>query len=142
MKRLAIAVTVLCLVFVHALSIGQCAEITSTDVATKPDVFMKVTQEPNPLLLGHWGCTHTTLTKSGDKTQEPVEYWLLKVDGKYALYFFRRKPSKEKVYRGWRDWYLRGYEISAPPLISIYVKENDVYYQWKNDAPTKMTRIE
>ncbi|MHC1744382.1 MAG: hypothetical protein AB9873_15295 [Syntrophobacteraceae bacterium] len=143
MKKLAVVAIVFCLAWVHAVSTGRCAEISSGDVASKPDVFMRVVQEPNPLLLGHWGCTHTTtVAKTNEKYQEPIEYWLLKVDGKYAVYFYRFKQGKEKRYRGWREWYLKGDEISAPPQISIFVKGSDVYYQWKDDPPTRMTRIE
>lgn len=141
MKKFCVAVAAFCFVFGLALSTARSAEITPTDIASKPNVFMKVSQEPNPLLLGHWGCTNV-VTKSGDTFAEPIEYWLLKVDGKYALYFFRYKPSARKEYRGWREWYLKGDEISAPPEISIFVKGNEVYFQWKGDSPTKMMRID
>lgn len=142
MKRIAIASAVLVLAWAHCVAMATSAEITAADVSGKPDVLMKVAQEPNPLLLGHWACTHTTTVfKTGETFKEPIEYWLLKVEGGYALYFYRFKRGHEKKYRGWREWTLKGDEIINSPYLTIFVKDGGVYYQWKNDNPTQMTRL-
>lgn len=142
MKRAILLIAVLCLVGVVSSPGVRAAEITAAHVAGKPDVYLKVEQEPDPLLLGHWGCTHVTkYPKTGETFKEPIEFWLLKVDGKYAIYFNRYKSRLDKTYRGWREWSLKGDRVVSPPDIEISVQDGAVYYQWKNDPPTKMTRI-
>jgi hypothetical protein len=142
MKKLAAVAAVFCLAWAFGVVSARCAEITPGDVAGKPDVFLKVVQEPNPLLLGHWGCTHTTTHfKSGETSKEPVEYWLVKVGDRHALHFYRFKRSQDKKYKGWREWTVKGDEITSPEIV-IFVKDGAVHYQWKNDKPTPMTRIE
>jgi hypothetical protein len=143
MKKLAFAAAVFCVVWAHSVVTARSAEIKPGDVSGTPEVFLKVVQQPNPVLLGHWGCTHTTTVfKTGDTFKEPIEYWLLKVGDRYAIHFYRFKHGKEKKYKGWREWTVKGDEIASPPEISIFVKDGEVFYQWKNDQPTKMTRIE
>lgn len=143
MKKLAVAAAVFCLAWAYFVVAVLGAEISRGDVSGKPEVYAKVVQQPNPVLLGHWGCTHTTkVFKTGEIFTEPIEYWLLKVEDRYALYFYRYKHGKEKKYRGWREWTVKTDEISSPPEISIFAKDGAVYYQWKDDKPTQMTRIE
>jgi hypothetical protein len=141
MKRFTIA-AVFCLAWVSCVLTALGAEITSQDVSGTPEVYVKVVQEPNPLLLGHWGCIHTTtVAKTGDTFKEPIEYWLLKVGDRYAAHFYRLKQGGVKKYKGWREWTLKGDEIVTGTDVSIFVKDGDVYYAWKTDKPTKMTRI-
>jgi hypothetical protein len=126
--------------------VGQIGElrpqISPQDVAGKPDPPMKVAREPNPLLLGHWGCRHITrVMKTGETFEEPVEYWLVQKDGQYGLFFYRDKKRKMKQYRGWRDWTLDGDRIVSEVGVSIFVRDGEVYYEWKNDPPTRMSRV-
>jgi len=143
MKRLAGMVVLVILLVGLNLGMSLAAEISPRDVAGRPDPPMKVAQEPNPLLLGHWGCIHTTtVSKTGDKFKEPIEYWLVKREDQYGIYFFRNKRGGMKTYRGWREWTLAGDRIVTEVGVSIFVKDGDVYYEWKNDPPTKMSRLE
>ncbi len=143
MRKTAWLLMVLCLAGIAAPLGVMAAQISAADVAGKPDVFLKVVQEPDPMLLGHWGCTHVTKhKKSGESFNEPIEYRLVQVDGQYALYFYRYKSRLQKTYRGWREWILKGDRIIGPPDIEIFVQDGAVYYQWKDDPPTKMSRLE
>ncbi len=140
MKRWAVWVWILLL---NAASPALAAEIKPSDVADKPTVFCKVVKEPNPALVGHFGCTHQTRRPKTDAiAMEPIEYWLLKVGDQYGLYFYRVKDGKGKKLRGWRKWYLEGDRINSGESAEIFVKDGDVYYGWKSDKPTKMTRID
>lgn len=131
------------LLLVYAATTVLAADIKPSDVAGKPDVYCKVVKEPNPALLGHFGCVHKKLDeKTNEYSMEPIEYWLVKAGDQYAVYFYRVKDGKGKTYRGWRKWYLEGDRINTGESGEIFVKDGDVYYGWKNDKPTKMTRIE
>ncbi|MCU0574568.1 MAG: hypothetical protein MUC41_16475 [Syntrophobacteraceae bacterium] len=122
---------------------GGASRIRPGDVAGAPDPPMTVAQEPNPLLLGHWGCTHvTTVLKTGEKFNEPIEYWLVKKGDQYGLYFYRHKRGGEKRYRGWRAWTINGDRIVSEVGVTIFVKDGEVYYDWKSDPPTRMTRLD
>ena len=140
MRKYAIA---LCLLLGCAASIVLAAEISSSDVASKPNVFCTLVKEPNPALLGHYGCVHRKLNeKTNEYTMEPIEYWLVKFGDKYGLYFHRVKDGEGKIYRGWRQWYLEGDKINSGESSQIFVKDGDIYFGWKHDKPTKMIRIE
>ncbi len=143
MKKLIGLAVFACFLAGLSLGSGRAAEISLRDVAGVPDPPMKVLQEPNPLLLGHWGCTHTTTVfKTGEKFKEPIEYWLVKKGDQYGLYFFRNKRGGMRKYRGWREWTLKGDRIVTEVGVSIFVKDGEVYYEWKNDPPTRMSRLE
>jgi hypothetical protein len=143
MKKLNGLMLVLFLLVVLSSSKSGAAEISSQHVAGSPDPPMKIDQEPNPLLLGHWGCLHTTtVVKTGEKFKEPIEYWLVRKGDQYGLYFFRNKRGGMKKYRGWRGWTLAGDRILTEVGVSIFVKDGEVYYEWKNDPATRMSRLE
>ncbi len=126
-----------------AAGIAFGVEIRLSDMEGKPTAYCKVVQEPNPLLLGHFGCVHRKFDeKTSGYVMEPIEYWLVKLGDKYALYFYRVKDGKGKAYKGWRKWYLEGDRINSGGNLEIFVKEGEVYYGWKSDRPTKMWRIE
>ncbi len=132
-----------CLLLAWAAVTVLAAEIKPSDVAGTPNVFCKVIKEPNPALLGHFGCVHQTVSKVTNRVvMEPIEYWLVKVGDRFALYFHRVKDGKGKTYRGWRKWYLEGDRINSGVGAEVFVKDGDVYYGWKNDKPTKMTPME
>jgi hypothetical protein len=136
-------VIILNLLLICAAVTALAAEISPSDVAGTPDVYCKVVKEPNPALLGHFGCAHRTLNeKTNEYSMEPIEYWLVKVGEKYALYFHRVKDGTGKKFRGWRKWYLEGDRINSGEGAEIFVKNGDVHYGWKNDKPTKMTRMD
>lgn len=140
MKRWAIMG---CMLLLSAASLVSAAEIKPSDVAGKPTVFCKVVKEPNPVLLSHFGCVHRTRDpKTDNVAMEPIEYWLLKIGDQYGLYFYRVKDGKGKKLRGWRKWYLEGDRINSGESAEIFVKDGEIYYGWKNDKPTKMTRID
>jgi hypothetical protein len=140
MRRLAIT---LCLLLTCAATTVLAAEIRPSDVAGKPSVYCSVSKEPNPVLLGHYGCVHRKLNeKTNQYVMEPIEYWLVKFGDKYGLYFYRVKDGKGKKYSGWRKWYLKGDKINSGESSEVFVEDGDIYYGWRNDKPTKMTRIE
>jgi hypothetical protein len=135
-------ITIFSLIICVAVTVFA-TEIKPSDVAGTPDVYCKVVKEPNPALLGHFGCVHRKLDeKTNDVSMEPIEYWLVKAGEKYALYFYRVKDGTGKKFRGWRNWYLEGDRINSGEGSEVFVKDGDVHYGWKNDKPTKMTRIE
>jgi len=140
MRKFAMTV---CVLLVCAASTVFAAEIRPSDVAGKPDVFCALDKEPNPALLGHYGCVHRKLNeKTNEYAMEPIEYWLVKFGDKYGLYFYRVKDGKGPKYRGWRKWYIKGDKINSGESSEVFVKDGAIYYGWRNDKPTQMTRIE
>jgi len=134
---------ILCLLLLYAANIVVAAEIRPSDVAGQPKVYCTVVKEPNPALLGHFSCVNRKLNEKEDEyVMEPVEYWLVKYGDKYGLYFYRVKDGKGKKYKGWRQWYLEGDRLNSGGSSEVFVKDGEVYYRWKFDKPTKMTRIQ
>jgi hypothetical protein len=116
--------------------------ISALDIAGKPDVFCKVTKEPDPLLMGGWKCMdHRYNMRIHKYVDEQVEYWLVKSGDRYALYFFRAKPE-EKTYKGWRECTINGSTITSRTGFKFFAQDGQVYYSWEGNKPTKMTRIE
>ena len=110
--------------------------------AGKPDVFCHVLKEPDPLLMGAWKCTfERELEESGHETN-PVEYRLIRYEGRYALYFFRSSRGGRKRYVGWRDWTINGTQITSASGVRIFVENGEVFFAWRDGAPVKMTRLE
>ncbi len=120
--------------------------ISPAEIAGAPDKYCNVTKEPDPALLGGWKGVHQRWDiKTSEYRTEPVEYYLKKVGSRYALYFYRHKPENDAtvtVYHGWRDWDINGSQISATTGVRIFAKDGAVYYSWKNDKPTQLTRNE
>ncbi len=140
MRKLAVTLSLFAAL---AVSFAWASQIKPSDIAGTPNVFCKVDKEPDPILMGHWGCNHKKYDlKSGQTSMEPVEYWLVKFGDRYGLYFHRVKSGTGKTYSGWRKWYIKGSEINSGAEVKIFAKDGSVYYQWKGDNPTKMTRIE
>jgi len=140
MKKFATAMSIL---LVCAASNVLAAEIKPSDVAGPPNVYCTLVAVPDAALLGHYGCVHRKHNeKTDDYVMEPVEYWLVKFGDKYGLYFYRVKDGKGRKLKGWRKWYVRGDKITSGDDPTIFTKDGDVYYQWRLDTPTKMTRIE
>jgi len=111
------------------------SEILKYDLFGEPNVFCEVIQEPNPLLIGGWKCR-------GGKWKNPVEYWLVKKNNQYAIYYYYSEYSGEHQYLGWRPFKINGDEISSKNgIIKFFTKKNEVYFQYGEFKPWKMTQI-
>ncbi len=122
---------------------ASAAKTTPQDVAGAPSVFCKVLKEPNPRLMGGWQVMwHRYRTKQGRTDINPVEFWLVKRENRYGLYFYRFKAEENTTYLGWRDWTINGDEIVSGTGIRFFTDGTDVFFQWENDKPTKMTPTE
>ena len=136
--------TVFCLLAVAAFASAatETKGIKPHDVSGKPDVFCKVTKEPDPSLLGGWKCSHRRYNMKLHKyVTEHIEFWLVKYQDRYGLYLFREKPG-EKTYRGWREYTINGNQITSRTGIKFFTRGEAVYYSWEGGDPTEMTRIE
>jgi hypothetical protein len=111
------------------------------DSGGKPDVFCHVLKEPDPALMGSWKCTFERCLEEGGWESNPVQYRLIKYEGKYALYFSRISRSGKKQYIGWRDWTVNGTEILSNTGVKIFAKDGEVFFVWRDEKPVKMTRI-
>lgn len=133
----------LCLLTLGTIGPVLAGEIKPSDMSGKPTEYCTLMKAPNPALLGHYSCVHRKHNEKVDEyVMEPIEYWLVKQGDKYAIFFYRIKDGKGKKYTGWRNWYIEGDRIHNGQFLKIFVKDGDVYYQWKFNQPTKMTRIE
>lgn len=140
-----------CLALAVLFTVAACAVaaesapkgISQADMAGKPTVFATVKNPPDPQLLGGWKCTWERFrSKSAEYETNPVEYFLVKHGDKYGLFFYRNKPSANKVYAGWRDWVIDGKEIKSDTGVTIFTANGEVFFKWQSDEPVKMTRIE
>jgi hypothetical protein len=144
MKKVLIFVALLFTLVAFAFAAPEMKGISAQDVSGKPDVFCKVTKEPDPLLLGGWKCIHHKYDQKLHKyVDEQVEYWLVKSGDRYGFYFYRVKPG-EKTYKGWRECTINGNTISSRAGYKVFTQNGEVFYTWGTggDKPTKMTRIE
>lgn len=123
------------------LALAGCQTMQSEALKSKPTVFCTVAQEPDPALLGGWRCTARVELETGMVDINPMEYWLTKVDGQYALYFERIARDGRKHYRGWQDWIISGKTISSNTGITIYTENGEVFFRFRNERAEKMTRI-
>lgn len=121
----------------------NAANIKSQDVAGTPNPFAKVIKEPNPRLIGGWQCTWQRYrAKQGKTDVNPIEFWLVKRDNRYGLYFYRFKAEENRRYSGWKDWTINGDEIISGTGVRFFTDGTDVFFQWESDKPTKMSPIE
>jgi hypothetical protein len=132
----------LLLVVFLVLAMACCQTMQSSELNTKPTVFCSIVQEPDPVLLGGWKCTAPLGLEKGGFDINPVEYRLYKVDGQYALYFERIARDGRKRYGGWRPWTISGKEITSDTGITIYTKNGEVFFRFKDERAEKMTRID
>lgn len=141
-----LALAALCIALLLGVSHGAGPDpngIRPSDIAKAPDQFPKVLKEPAPALVGSWECVHMRSTKvPGEYSPEPVQFYLAKRGDKYALFFHRYKPSTNRIYTGWRDWVIEGSEIRSETGVKIVAEGDRVFYVWKDDKPTEMTRFE
>lgn len=134
----------ICLSLLLHAACAQAAHIQPADVAGSPTVYCRVLKEPNPLLLGGWQCIWPRfIAKRGEADTNPVEFWLVKRDGGYALYFYRTKDNgREKKYIGWKEWKINGDEIVSETGVRLFAEKGAVFFQWQYEAPIRMTPIE
>lgn len=126
-----------------AILIGMVAPLWASNLggATgKPDVFCKVLNEPDPLLMGSWKCMFERRLEEGGYETNPAEYRLIKYEDKYALYFYRVSRGGKKQYMGWREWTIDGTQILSDTGIKIFVEKGEVFFSWQGEKPVKMTR--
>ena len=112
----------------------------------EPDVFCKVIQKPDPLLMGTW---EGRLSRTGSDwtkiDKEYIKYKLIKYDDKYALYFYRTWNSGQKKVKEWKSWTIKGQEILGPSNygIRIFVRAGGVYFTIRGaDESARMSRVE
>jgi len=131
----------LVLIFAVAGWVGNSCAITAQEVAEKPTVFCNVINPPDALLMGGWKCIFSRHTETGEMETNPAEYWLVKYEDQYGLYFYRIAREGRKRYIGWRAWTLNGNEITSDTGVRIFAEKKEVYFQWKDEKPVKMTRM-
>jgi hypothetical protein len=135
MKQLVTAVLVV-------LTLAGCQTMQFDAQNSKPTVFCTVVQEPDPVLLGGWRCTARVPQERGAVDINPVNYWLIRVDGQYALYFERIARDGRKHYRAWEPWTISGKTITSDTGVTIYTENWGVFFRFRDERPEKMTRIE
>jgi hypothetical protein len=138
MKRVFISWLILIFLF-GAVATSSASNLG--DSSGKPDVFCQVLKEPDPALLGSWKCTFERRLEEGGWESNPIEYRLIKYEGKYALYFYRVSRNGKKKYIGWRDWTINGTEILSNTGVKIFAKDGEVFFVWQDEKPVRMTRI-
>ena len=135
MKPLLIAVLLV-------LALASCETMQSHGPQTKPTAFCTVVKEPDPALLGGWQCIAQLKLETGSLEINPVKYWLYKFEDGYGLYFERIAREGRKRYQGWQSWTISGKEITSTTGMTIYTENGEVFFRFKDERATKMTRIE
>jgi hypothetical protein len=110
----------------------------------EPDVFCRVIQKPDPLLLGtREGRLSRTGTDWTKIDKEYIKYTLIKFDDQYGLYFYRTWRSGQKRVKEWKNWTINGKEILGGYGVRIFVQGDAVYFTIRGaDEPARMSRIE
>lgn len=130
------------------LIFGGCATTKTTppqEFGGKPDVFSRVIQKPDPLLLGTWECRFLRTVGKSRPDDNYVKYRLIKQDDKYGLYFYRIWRDGRKKKAEWKNWTINGKEILGEPRqfgVKIFVQGKNVYFTIRAlDKPAKMSRV-
>ena len=141
MKRLTI-------LLIYLLIFVGCATTKGTppqEFGEKPDVFCKVIQKPDPLLMGTWECRFLRTVGKSRADDNYVKYRLIKQDDTYGLYFYRTWRDGRKKKAEWKNWTINGKEILGEPRqfgVKIFVQGKDVYFTIRAlDKPAKMSRV-
>lgn len=143
MRKIFFALTLLVGSFVAAAGAAADRDISQSDVAGEPTAYLNVVQEPDPALLGGWKVEWRRYREKGSRVDiNPVQYWLVKHGDRYALYFYRIKKEAGKRFEGWKDWTANGNEIVSDTGIRFFARNGNVYFQWKDDQPIQMNRIQ
>ena len=142
MKKVSLSVLLLW-ILVGCASTPQPKGLRPAAIAGKPGTFCKVVEPPHPLLMGGWQAIHPRfVSKLGHDKLDTIQYWLGQYGDRYGLYFYREKEDADKVYRGWREWTIKGNEIQSGTGVRLFTENGKVYYSWKGDKPTEMTPLE
>ena len=115
------------------------------ELGEKPDVFCRVIQKPDPLLLGTWESHFVRLVEEGQLDKNYVKYQLVEYNDKYALYFHRRYGNRKKRITEWKNWTINGREVSGEAKfgVRIFVQGSEVYFTIRGlEEPVKMSRVE
>ena len=130
------------LLFIVFLVLVGCASVTNQldGSSGTPDYFCRVIKEPDPTLMGSWKVTYESNLNTGGSGTNTAEYRLIEYDDKYALYFYRVSLDRKKRYMGWREWTINGNEIVSDTGVKIFTKDGQVYLEWQNEKPVKMSR--
>jgi hypothetical protein len=99
--------------------------------------YCNVVVPPNPILVGGW------MTRVEDN--RPVEFWLTRKHGQYALYFLFRDDGtyKDKPFSEWYPANIAGDDIYSPGrAFHFYTEDGRVYYKYKGGKPWEMKRFE
>jgi hypothetical protein len=124
------------------IGLAGCASMSNqlAGAEGKPDVFCRILKEPDPLLMGSWKVTYESTLDTGGAASNTAEYRLIKVEDKYALYFYRVSLDRKKRYMGWREWTINGTDISSVTGVRIFTRDGQVFLEWQGEQPTKMYR--
>jgi hypothetical protein len=120
-------------------------ETATRKFGEKPDVFCKLIQKPDPLLMGTWEGKFTRYVGRSRPDDNYVKYQLRKYGDKYGLYFYRTWKSGRKKKSEWKDWAINGKEILGEPRfrVKIFVQDSHVYFTIRGlDEPGQMSRVE
>jgi hypothetical protein len=126
-----------------------CATTKATppqEFGGEPDVFSRVIQKPDPLLMGTWECRFVRRVGKSHPDKNYVKYRLIQQDDKYGLYFYRTWRDGGKKKAEWKNWTINGKEIVGEPRrfgVKIFVQGKDVYFTIRAlDKPAKMSRVD
>ncbi len=109
------------------------------DAAGEPTVYCRVVNPPDPALLGHW----RRIPPTKFKRPHVFDYWLVKKDGGYAL-FYHWDNQRGSVVRGWFPFTIDGARMTSSEEPSTYfVKDGKVFHNY-DDRPfdSPMVRLD
>ena len=136
------------ILLMYLLILVGCATTKGTppqEFGGTPDVFSKVIQKPDPLLMGTWECRFLRTVGKSRPDNNYVKYRLIKQGDKYGLYFYRTWRDGRKKKAEWKNWTINGKEILGQPRtfgVKIFVQGEDVYFTIRAlDKPAKMSRV-
>jgi hypothetical protein len=143
-----ISVKKVTILLIYLLILVGCATTKGTppqEFGGTPDVFSKVIQKPDPLLMGTWECRFLRTVGKSRPDNNYVKYRLIKHGDKYGLYFYRIWRDGRKKKAEWKNWTINGREILGEPRkfgVKIFVQGEDVYFTIRAlDRPAKMSRV-
>ena len=141
MKKLTVLLILLLLLVGCATTKGTAP----LEFGGKPDIFCRVIQKPDPLLMGIWECRFLRTVGKSHPDENFVKYRLLQQGEKYALYFYRTWRGGGKKKTEWKNWTINGKEILGEPRrfgVKIFIEGSDVYFTIRGlDEPVKMSRV-
>ena len=133
---------------IFLLTLVGCTSTRTTpsqEFGGTPDVFCKVIQKPDPLLMGTWEVRFLRTVGRSRPDDNYVKYRLARYDDKYGLYFYRIWRGGKKKKREWKHWTINGLEIAGEARfgVRIFLQDRQVYFTIRDlDKPVKMTRVE